>query len=270
LKENWLGILLDLANDVYLAVNPILGTPESREVVGRGASGDLTMRIDIVAENIIIQHLEREKISCIFIGEEKGIQKIGDKPEVYLVVDSIDGTTNAVRGISFVSTSIAVSPTNRLSGIEVAVVKKLDDEGTYTARKGRGAYYNRKKIDPSKVTKVEDAVLSVELSRTPEIVEKAVPILRKAKVLRSLGSAALEMCYVASSRLDGYIDIRGKLRTTDIAAGALILKEAGGILLKPDGQELNDVPLVEINHFSFVAAANREIFQDISSLLGKV
>lgn len=264
---NWLDILEKSVNEVYKAVNPLLGTVESRETVGIGASGDITRRIDALAEEVIIRYLDENGISCIFIGEECGRRKIGKNPEAYLVVDSIDGTTNAIRGINFSSTSIAMSPTNRLSGIEAAVIKKLDDGGTYTAEKGAGAKLNNIRIQSSDVKNLNSAVISVDVSRSPETIERVTPILKAGKHIRQLGSAALEICYVASGQLDAYVDLRNKLRTTDIAAAMLIIKEAGGVILTPNGDSLKDVTLTEINRFSFIAANNMQLFNEIASLI---
>ena len=95
---NWIRILEEISNEVYTSVKPLMGTEKSRETVGIGASGDLTREIDIIAEEVIIDYLERNHISCILVSEECGVRRIGKSPKTYVIVDSVDGTTNAMRG----------------------------------------------------------------------------------------------------------------------------------------------------------------------------
>jgi len=269
LKREWLKVLKETADAVYSAVSPLLGTEISKKVVGIGAAGDATKQIDALAEKVIIQYLEKNRISCILVGEECGTIKIDGEPEAYVAVDSIDGTTNAIRGINFASTSIAASPIDSLNNVEAAIVMRLDNGKAYTAEKGRGAKYNGKKISPSGVKSLEEAVVAIDISRSPENIDRILPLLKSASHIRCLGSAALEICQVASGCLDAYIDVRGKLRTTDIAAAMLILKEAGGVILEPNGREIKNVPLTVINRFSLIAAANMEMFYEALQKIGE-
>ena len=95
---------------------------------------------------------------------------------------------------------------------------------------------------------------------------KLTDLIAKTKHIRHFGANALELCYVANGLTDAFVDIRGKLRTTDVAAGFLILKEAGGIITKPDNQELN-VELDPKQTVSFVASGNVEIHNKIINLV---
>ena len=175
--RNWPKILEEIANNVCLAVSPLLGTEISRKEVGIGAGGDITRQIDVLAERVIIQYLERNQISCVLVGEECGAIKIGEEPETYMIVDSVDGTTNAVRGINFASTSIAVSPIDSMTNVEAAIVRSLDDGKAYAAEKGRGARYQDKKMNPSRVRSLEDAVIAIDISRSPENIERLLPLM---------------------------------------------------------------------------------------------
>ncbi len=267
LERERLKILRKIAREVYSVVHPLLGTFEAGRITGFGFGGDKTQFIDKAAEEAIVRFLERNGLSCIFIGEERGIQEIGKEPSFYLIADAVDGTTNAVRGISFVSTSLAASPTDRLDDVEASIVIDLSTGSIYEAERGKGARCNGKKTKPSVIEELENAVVSIDVSRAPENVEKAVPLLRTVKSVRSFGSAALEICHVASGLLDAYVDLRTKLRTLDIAAGMLILKESGGIFLQPDKKGFHDVSLTELRRFSVIAAANEKIYAKIASLV---
>lgn len=264
---NDVNCLKEIADNVRSAVKPLIGTDESMKVLGRGFGGDRTLLIDEVAENTIINFLKENGVSCIFIGEEHGVQKFGEKPTFYLIADAVDGTTNATRGVSFVSTSLAVSPFNDLGSIEAAVVMNLCLGETFEARKGKGAKFQGSEIKTFETLRLKDAVLGVDVSRAPNSVELIVPLIKKARCVRSFGSASLEICHVASGFFDAYVDLRGALRTLDIAASLLIIKEAGGTVTQPNGAGFNGYPLTEMNRFSVIAAANKTLHREILTVL---
>jgi len=262
-----MNCLKEIAREVYSAVKSLLGTSESKKILGKGFCGDQTLLIDEVAENTIINYLKRQKISCTFIGEEHGVQKFGKKPAFYLISDAVDGTTNATRGISFVSTSLAVSLTDDLGRIESALVMNLCTGEMYEAERGKGSKYKGEKIKTSETAFLKDAVFGIDISHAPNSVEPTVPFLKIVKSVRSFGSASLEICHVASGRFDAYVDLRGMLRPLDIAAALLIVKEAGGIVLQPDGEGFDGYPLSEMNRFSVVASANENLHREIMSVI---
>ncbi|MBS7639320.1 MAG: inositol monophosphatase family protein [Candidatus Bathyarchaeia archaeon] len=267
-RMDWkVKLLSDLAREIYSSVHPILGTSKAGENVGLGFGGDKTKFIDAVSEDAALKYLERSGVSCVFVGEECGVKEIGSSPEFYLIVDGVDGTSNAVRGIRFASASIAMSPTKWLGDIEAAVVIDLFDGGLYSAIKGKGAEYNGRPIKPSDIRSLKDAIVSIDVSRSRKSIKRTAPIMGRVKGLRSLGSASLEICHVASGLLDAYIDLRDMLRTIDFAAGMLIVREAGGLFLQPSGEEIPNVPLTEVRRFSVIASANRNIFDEIISLI---
>jgi len=95
-----------------------------------------------------------------------------------------------------------------------------------------------------------------------------MPVLQKSRHLRHLGANALELCYVADGTTDAFIDLRSKLRVTDIAAAYLILLEAGGIMVTPEGTELN-APLDAAQRLSFIATANMPLHETIKANLNE-
>lgn len=267
-ETDWkLRLLVGLAREIYAAVHPILGTPKAGETVGLGFGGDKTKFIDAVSEEAALKYLEKVGVSCVLVGEDCGVKEIGSSPEFYLIVDGVDGTNNAVKGIRFASTSIAMSPTKWLSDLEAAVVLDLFNGGLYSARRGDGAKYNGKPIKPSSVRSLRDAIVSVEVSRSIRSIKRTVPIMGRVKGLRSLGSASLEICHVASGLLEAYVDLRNMLRTVDFVAGMLIVREAGGLFLQPNGEEIPNTPLTEVRRFSVISSANRNIFDEVVSLI---
>jgi myo-inositol-1(or 4)-monophosphatase len=267
----WLKMLVECAENMKSVVAPLLGTIEARETFGRGAGGDVKRRIDLAAEDALIQTLQEHDVSCTLISEEAGVKQIGDHTsECYVVADPVDGTANAARGLPFADISLAVSDKPMLSGIEFAIVADVMRNATYTASKGEGAYRNGTKLKPSETAKLEEAFVGVDFctSKLQQIVDQLTEVLEKTRHVRHFGANALEICYVADGKTDVFIDIRGKLRITDIAAAYLILLEAGGVFTTPEGTTLN-VPLEPKQRVSFVAAANKSMHNTIMNMIRK-
>jgi myo-inositol-1(or 4)-monophosphatase len=245
------------------------GSPDAAIEFGTGAGGDAMKKIDLVAEKTLIEVLEKNEASCILISEETGTKEIGPQPsESYVTTDPLDGTTNALRGIPFMATAIAVSRTPYLKDVEIAFVTDIFHNITYSAQRGRGAFRNGEKIKPSQTSSLEEAVIGIDFNTLGmvELVSKLEEVLTRTKHLRHLGANALEICYVADGKTDAFIDIRGKLRVTDVAASYLMTLEAGGIMVTPEGTEL-DAPLSATQRVSFIAAANKGIYEKIMKFL---
>lgn len=266
---DWLSVLKVCSENMKKQVRPLFSSGKARIEFGVGAGGDIKKQIDMAAENALFQTLEEYNVSCTVISEESGIRQIGSHPShFYVTTDPVDGTTNAVRGLPFVAISLAGSKNPMLDDVETAVVSDVLWDVTYTAQRGKSAYKNGKRIKPSETTTLEEAVIGVDLSffKARSVVDKLIKILDRTGHIRHLGANALEICYVADSTSDAFIDLRGKLRVTDMAAAQLILQEAGGIITTPKGEKLN-VPLDATQRVSFIAAANRSIYDTIQKLI---
>ena len=264
-----IDVLVEISKEIRKAVHPFLGSSESGKIVGIGFGGDHTRLIDQIAEEAVVKYLKRNNISCILIGEEGGVQEIGGNPERYLIVDAIDGTTNAVRGISFASSALAFASKDSLKDIKAAAVMNLFSGELYVAEKDKGAWRNGKRIATSKTLDLKDSVISVDFSPITERVDMIIPVIKAVRRVRSLGSASLEICYVASGMLDAHLDMRGMIRTFDFAAAMLILEEAGGIFNLLGINDKNEIPLTRLRRFSMIATANRELYSQIISLIHK-
>jgi len=223
----------DVAEAVQHAVSELVGKPEAGEILRMGADGTPTERIDEVAENAALRVLEKSNMSMRLVSEELGEKVIGKKPELTVVLDPIDGTFNAVNNIPFFCVPIAVGSAN-LSDIKYGFVKNLVNNDIYTAEKGKGAFLNKRRIHVSSLS---------ELSKLSVISYSHLPAINinnhKMRRVRVFGSAALELCYVAQGIFDAFIDTRGMLRVTDMAAGKLIVEEAGGKVTGERGKPLS-------------------------------
>lgn len=260
-------ILREASRLVYENVRNIAGTIEAGEDHGRGAGGDISRKIDVVAEKTVLDYLKRINFECVVLGEECGRIELSKNPKGFVIMDAVDGSANAVRGIPFFCCSLAFATDNRLSSVTDGVVTDLSNGDMYWATKGNGAFVNEKRIQVHKQKPVYK-IIGINVSgATPELVKRIQPIFENSNHSRHLGANALELAFFARGLIDAYVDLRKKIRVTDMAAGHIIAKEAGGIVLDQDLKPL-DSDLGYETRLSFIAAANQEILSEIKKQIG--
>jgi len=269
-QNDWLEILVHCKENVKERIRPHLKTArEAQPDLGKGAGGDPIKPVDLAAEKAIVEVLQQHSLSFTLISEESGVKEFGEKPkQCYVTVDPIDGTNNLVRGIPFYASSIAISAKPALSTVYAGLVTDLFHDTTYTALEGKGAYRDGEKIASSTTGSLDKAMVGLDLNsyKVKEIAPQLTNLIQKTMHIRHFGANALELCYVADGTTDAFIDIRGKLRTTDMAAGFLIVKEAGGTITAPEGYAL-DVKLDPKQKIKFIASGNKHIHKSILSLV---
>ena len=286
-----LDILIESSKNVYSEIKDLLGTSEGASKISLGAGGDISRKIDTVAETAVLNTIKSSNISPVIIGEECGIVNLNksysssspssstssnNNDNGFVIMDAVDGTTNAIRGIPFSCCSLAFANEFKLSSVTDAVVLDLFTGDIYSASKQKGSFFNNKKIsvrnekDFSSITSLEDlktidVVIGTNVSGVPpHILDEISKVISFSSHIRHFGANALELCYFARGFMDAYIDIRGKIRSTDMAAAYLIAKEAGGKLYSSNGQEL-DSELGLKNKLSFYAVSNKKFFDLIKS-----
>ena len=173
---------------------------------------DFVTSADKKVENILISELSKKKFS--FISEESGI-KINENKDNFWVIDPIDGTTNFLHGIPHFAISVALKIENDLKS--ALIFDPIKNE-IFFAEKNNGAYFNNHRIRVSSKSNIEDCLFS----SNPEGLKNIYQSLN----IRNSGSSALDLAYVGSGRLDGFF--HNKINLWDIAAGVLIVNEAGG------------------------------------------
>jgi fructose-1,6-bisphosphatase/inositol monophosphatase family enzyme len=225
------------------------------KTVGIGADGSPTSYIDQVAENVALKILEKSDVRVNLMSEEKGFVDFGGT--YVFVLDPVDGTRNAYRGIPFYSVSLAIG-TSKISDIEYGIVKNIPTGDIFTAEKHQGAYLNNARIRVCELPSI-DMLSSISLGKnyTP----RAGALSKKGNV-RSYGSASLEMCLVANSALDYYFVGRNILRVVDIAAATLIVREAGGFVKTMTGDDL-DMEFDVTSRTSVLAGCSETLLNDI-------
>jgi myo-inositol-1(or 4)-monophosphatase len=269
-QDAWLEIFASCKDNIKACIKPHLNTiGKPQPSLGMGAGGDQMKPVDLAAEKAIVETILQYDVSFTLISEESGVQEYGKTPkECYVTVDPIDGTTNFVRGLPFFASSIAVSSAPILSAVYAGIVADLVHNTAYTAIKGKGAFCNTKRISSSTVSSLDDAVIGLDLNtnNVAGIAPRLTSLIQKTGHIRHFGANALELCYVAEGLTDAFVDIRGKLRTTDVAAGMLILKEAGGTVTTHK-DEAFDAKLDPKERIKFVASGNKQIHKSILNLV---
>ncbi|KAB2944584.1 MAG: D-fructose 1,6-bisphosphatase [Candidatus Methanoperedens nitroreducens] len=227
---------------------------------------DITRKMDMAAENALDNALVARGLCARIISEELGDRIVGKHPDFMLVVDPIDGSTNATCGIPFFCTSLAYTDKTEIAtfdDISMAVICDIQGN-TYCAEKGKGAFLNEKQMRGKKRGARPKPVVSVYSYGVPHIPEGLIEF-EKSIIVRALGSIALDMCFVADGTLDGLIDTRGLVSGYDIMASALILKESGGTLTDLQGNNLTNN--VQVTGLSIAGTKNSELHEKIIRML---
>lgn len=225
--------------------------------IGIGADGTPTKYIDIIAEDVAVSIIKKSDVKVNLLSEELGSLDLGG--EYTFVLDPVDGTRNAYRGIPFYSVSLGIGKI-MLSDMEYGIVKNIPTGDIFVSEKKHGTFYNNKRvIIPNSPGK--SLLSSITLGKN---YDKLTLSLAKRDIVRSLGSASLEMCMVAIGALDYYVVGKEYMRVTDIAASTLIVREAGGVVTDAYGEYL-DMPLNLDERTSVIAACNKELVHKIIS-----
>jgi myo-inositol-1(or 4)-monophosphatase len=259
-------VLRMASTKVFESVKDMAGTEDAAGDFGRGAGGDISRNIDITAEKTVLDYLKEIHFDCVVLGEECGRVEISKNPKGFVLMDAIDGSANSVRGLPFFCCSLAFATEEKLSSVTDAVVTNLSTGDLYSASKGKGAFKNDKRITVHKEKPLYKIVGINSSGSSPELLEKLSPIFEKHHHIRHLGANALEMAMFAEGLIDIFIDLRKKIRIQDLAGGYILVKEAGGLILDENLEPL-DSDLSYETRLSFVAASNRQILDEIFSLI---
>jgi len=271
------GLALEVAARVRDAVVPQLGAAQARERVARAPGGDATLAIDEVAERVVEDALAAEG-DIGFYSEDRGLVTYGH-PRAFLVVDPIDGTRPAAAGLESACVSVAVVPPSedaRLGDVSFGVVHELKTGQRFWASRGRGPRADGASGEPLEIRLSANTDLTAlfwtaglrgrPLLPTSVVLEELVDGSSMGGGYFDLGSAAFNMTRIVTGQLDAYVDVgrrvvdecpeteaaflevgEGAVCTNfpyDVAAAALIVQEAGGVVTRPDGAPIEDHPAV--------------------------
>jgi myo-inositol-1(or 4)-monophosphatase len=270
-------LALDVAADVFAAVAPLLGTAAARARVGRAPGGDATLEIDEVAERAVEDRLGAAG-NVGFYSEDRGLVTYGS-PRAFFVVDPVDGTRPAAAGLESCVVSVAVVPPSedaRLGDVQFGVVHELKTGSRFVATRGGGARAETAggapiPLAPSANTDLRALFWTAGLRGRPllptsVVLEELVDGSSMGGGYFDLGSAAFNLTRITTGQLDAYVDVgrrivdqvpsteaaflavgEGAVCTNfpyDVAAAALVVEEAGGVISHADGRSLADHPAI--------------------------
>ncbi|HEY5477976.1 MAG TPA: inositol monophosphatase family protein [Gaiellaceae bacterium] len=235
-----------------------LPTREEREkVLRRGMGGDETTQIDEAAEQAVVRRLEALDVpGFTLVSEELGERVFGAGGSLRVVLDPIDGSINAKRGIPFFSVSLAVADGDKMRDVFFGYVYDFGSGEEWTARRGKGAWLNGEVLGATR-PKDEIELLAFEATETAKIAERAPSVVGLAKRLRIMGSLALSLCHLAAGRLDAVCSLK-PARSIDVAAGQLLVREVGLAIEFVDGEASFLDSQLDLESRSRIAAAGTE------------
>jgi fructose-1,6-bisphosphatase/inositol monophosphatase family enzyme len=253
MDEEIKNIAYNVVNRIYKKIKKIqqLEYQKFGVNIGIGADGTPTKYIDKIAEDIAINFIKKSKIKINILSEEAGFLDLNG--EYTFILDPIDGTRNAVRGIPIYSISLGVGKKS-MDDIDFGIVKNIPSGDLFIAERGNGAFFNNKRIF---TPEMPDNEVIISFNNCSAIQNSDY----KFNKLRSLGCASLEMCMVASGAIDIYTVSEEYIRVTDIAASSLILLESGGFLTNIEGKKVN-LDLNLDGRTSIIAACNKDLIND--------
>jgi myo-inositol-1(or 4)-monophosphatase len=246
-STDWLGFCRRAAGAAREAVHAYATTAERAVETGRGEGGDMAYVIDRAAEDAIFAEIEALGEPVTAVSEERGEVQIAGGSELRIVIDPVDGSLNAKRGLPFACVSIAIASGPRMTDVEIGWVAELEprisvgDEPRlgrdWWAVKGEGAFREGEPLPPLLPGPLE--VLGLETAR-PSLVAAAAEAIEavEARRIRALGSVAMTLCLVAAGQLDAMLSLR-PIRSVDAAAAQLLVKEAGGAVAFPADDRLS-------------------------------
>jgi myo-inositol-1(or 4)-monophosphatase len=251
--------------------------PTSRERVvetgDRGEGGDRTLVIDQQAEDAVFAQLDAMHAAgarFTAISEERGIVDYGGE-DVRVVIDPLDGSLNAKRGMRSYALSIAVADGPTMADVVFGYVYDFGYGEEWTARRGEGAFLDGKQIlDPPPERRTSDGrleLITIESSDPQYMAPAMEGLVEHVHRVRAIGSIAISCCQVAAGRAEGMVTL-WRTRAVDVAAAQLIVREAGGLVVFPAFEEPLGAPLDLAPHSAVVAARSADGLQRLRSIVG--
>lgn len=221
---------------------------------------DMVSYVDKTAEGMIVNALQELLPGAGFVTEEQTINRIAERYN--WIIDPLDGTTNFIHGLPVYSVSIALKEYDELVA---GVVYEVNHDECFYAWKGAPAYLNGKEIRVSKTPEISSSLLATgfpyyDFKNQPQYIALFTDLMQHCHGLRRLGSAAVDLCYTACGRFEGYYEYN--LKPWDIAAGIVIVRQAGGKVVNFKG---GADPMAKCD----VVATNGLISDELVAVIGR-
>lgn len=241
------------------------GRAERELVVGDGVGGDETTAVDQAAEQVIVERLEATGRDFVLVSEELGEKTVGSGRGMRVVVDPIDGSLNAKRGIPYFSVSIAVADGVTMGDVRFGYVYDFGTGEEWTAWHGGGAFLNGRRLGAERPKEQID-VLALEATSTSLVAEQAAALTGIADRLRVMGSLAISLCHLAAGRVDAVCSLK-PARAVDIAAAQLLVTECGLAIDLPEAPPFAAAPLDTTARSRVIAAGSPELCSELTAVI---
>lgn len=271
LQADWLGACRRAADGLKAVLDEHTTRHARVEETGvRGKGGDLTLVIDQLAEDAVfaeLQALHDKGVRFTAVSEERGVVDFG-APDVLVVIDPIDGSMNAKRGLTHHALSIAVADGTTMADVAFGYVYDLGPGEEWRAVRGEGAWLDDVALDPPPERWTEDGrleLVAIESADPHWLAMSSEALCAAAHRVRAMGSIAISLCQVAACRVDGMATL-WKCRAVDAAAAQLIVRESGGCVAFTGGEDPLAAPLDLVPHSPVVAARTPEALALLATL----
>ena len=247
---------------------PLLGTEAGRRELGRGAGGDRTVELDQRAETAALDQLrafaERTQGFSV-LSEEAGLVDLG-APWPRVLLDPVDGSLNAKRGLPVVGFIAAVLEGPTVADLQLGYVANLTTRESWSVVRGGGAYHDGERITPMRVAAPGRIEMVATESPTRDLL-KLEPLIRQASRLRLLGSIAVSLVHAATAGVDVYASAT-QMRIFDCATGVLMVEEVGGVATDLGGRPLGGLPADLATRTTVLASAHPDLHRLALDIMG--
>jgi myo-inositol-1(or 4)-monophosphatase len=264
----WLDVARASVADIRGVLRELPTRAEREPVLRAGEGGDDTTAIDAAAEAAIVGRLEALTEGFTLVSEELGERAFGSGGPWRVVVDPIDGSVNAKRGIPFFSVSLAVADGPAMKDVVFGYVYDFGTGEEWTAERGAGACLDGRSLGDQR-PKDGVEILAFEGTTSASITATVAAVAPLAQRLRVMGSLALSLCQLAAGRVDAVCSLK-EARSVDIAAAQLLVRERGLAIELPDAPPFVEAPLDLGQRSRVVAAATAERCAELAAALGSV
>ena len=238
---------------------------EREPVLQLGEGGDETTAIDQAAEDAVVARLAALGEDFVLVSEELGMRAFGTGGERRVVVDPIDGSVNAKRGIPFFSFSLAVAEGSSMADVTFGYVYDFGTGEEWTAERGAGAFLDGARLGAQRPKETME-ILSFEGTTTRAIVDRIGGLVDVAGRVRVMGSLALSLCHLAAGRVDGVVCLKAA-RSVDIAAAQLLVRECGLAIDLFEDPPFDAAPLDLGMRSRLAAAGSPELVRQLAAAL---
>jgi myo-inositol-1(or 4)-monophosphatase len=261
----WLETCRSCVADIRGVLERLPTRVEREPVLRLGEGGDDTTAIDQAAEDAVVAQLEALGGDFVLVSEELGERTFGAGGPARVVVDPIDGSVNAKRGIPFFSFSLAVAEGDAMGDVVFGYVFDFGSGEEWTAERGAGAFLDGARLGAVRPKDTLE-ILSFEGTTAPAIAGRIDTVIELAGRLRVMGSLALSLCHLAAGRVDGVVSLKAA-RSVDIAAAQLLVRECGLAIELFEDPPLASAPLDLGTRSRLAAAATPELVGQLAAAL---